>query len=429
MKELGKKSWLAIVLFSLCGQVAWTIENMLFNVFIQNEFNATLNDIALMVSASAISATLTTLFMGAYSDKIGKRKIFICGGYILWGLSIMAFALLKVENLSKIFGQTINAFALGVGLTIGFDCLMTFFGSTANDAAFNAWMTDTTDTTNRGKVEGVNSAMPLIAILVVFGGKMLVEGSPYEWTIIFLTIGIIILLVGILGIFIIKEPQLEVKNEPYFKNIFYGFRPSIIKRNSLLYIFLLGMCIFSISIQVFMPYLILYFTNTLQLENYVLIFAPAIILAAAFTVFYGKLIDKYGFIKTSIISLSIYLAGLILLGLLTNIVFVFIGSLFMMMGYLSLGACFNASIRDYTPEDKVGLFQGIRIFVSVLIPMLVGPWIGSILSGNTSEGFLGVAGDAYTPSSLIFIAGCVIGLLTFGVIYLVSLKKKGDSNA
>jgi MFS family permease len=429
MKELGKKSWLAIVLFSLCGQVAWTIENMLFNVFIQNEFNATLNDIALMVSASAISATLTTLFMGAYSDKIGKRKIFICGGYILWGLSIMAFALLKVENLSKIFGQTINAFALGVGLTIGFDCLMTFFGSTANDAAFNAWMTDTTDTTNRGKVEGVNSAMPLIAILVVFGGKMLVEGSPHEWTIIFLTIGIIILLVGILGIFIIKEPQLEVKNEPYFKNIFYGFRPSIIKKNSLLYIFLLGMCIFSISIQVFMPYLILYFTNTLQLENYVLIFAPAIILAAAFTVFYGKLIDKYGFIKTSIISLSIYLVGLILLGLLTNIVFVFIGTLFMMMGYLSLGACFNASIRDYTPEDKVGLFQGIRIFVSVLIPMLVGPWIGSILSGNTSEGFLGVAGDAYTPSSLIFIAGCVIGLLTFGVIYLVSLKKKGESNA
>ena len=429
MKELGKKSWLAIVLFSLCGQVAWTIENMLFNVFIQNEFNATLNDIALMVSASAISATLTTLFMGAYSDKIGKRKIFICGGYILWGLSIMAFALLKVENLSKIFGQTINAFALGVGLTIGFDCLMTFFGSTANDAAFNAWMTDTTDTTNRGKVEGVNSAMPLIAILVVFGGKMLVEGSPHEWTIIFLTIGIIILWVGILGMFIIKEPQLEVKNEPYFKNIFYGFRPSIIKKNSLLYIFLLGMCIFSISIQVFMPYLILYFTNTLQLENYVLIFAPAIILAAAFTVFYGKLIDKYGFIKTSIISLSIYLVGLILLGLLTNIVFVFIGTLFMMMGYLSLGACFNASIRDYTPEDKVGLFQGIRIFVSVLIPMLVGPWIGSILSGNTSEGFLGVAGDAYTPSSLIFIAGCVIGLLTFGVIYLVSLKKKGESNA
>ena len=39
--KLGRKTWLAIVMFSLCGQVAWTIENMLFNVFIQNEFNAT----------------------------------------------------------------------------------------------------------------------------------------------------------------------------------------------------------------------------------------------------------------------------------------------------------------------------------------------------------------------------------------------------
>ena len=427
-KGLGRKTWLAIVLFSLCGQVAWTIENMLFNVFIQNEFNATLNDIALMVSASAIAATLTTLFMGAFSDKIGKRKIFICGGYILWGLSIMAFALLKVENLSKVFGQTVNALALGVGLTIGFDCLMTFFGSTANDAAFNAWMTDTTDSTNRGKVEGVNSAMPLIAILVVFGGRMLVEGTEHEWTIIFLTIGIIILLVGIIGMFIIKEPQLEVKNEPYFKNIFYGFKPSVIKNNKLLYIFLLGMCVFSISIQIFMPYLILYFTNTLQLKDYVLIFAPAIVLAAGFTVFYGKLIDKYGFVKTSILSLSIYLVGLLVLGLLTHVAFVFIGTLLMMMGYLSLGACFNASIRDYTPEDKVGLFQGIRIFVSVLIPMLIGPWIGSVLSGNTDEGFLGVAGDAYTPSSSIFIAGSIVGLLTFAVIYLVYLKKKGEND-
>ena len=100
----------------------------------------------------------------------------------------------------------------------------------------------------------------------------------------------------------------------------------------------------------------------------------------------------------------------------------------MMMGYLSLGACFNASIRDYTPVNKVGLFQGIRIFVSVLIPMLIGPWIGSILSGNTSEGFLGVAGDAYTPSSLIFIAGLIIGLLTFVVIYIVFWKKKGEKD-
>lgn len=426
-KGLGRKTWLAIVLFSLCGQVAWTIENMLFNVFIQEEFEANLNQISLMVSASAISATLTTLFMGALSDKLGKRKVFICFGYLLWGLSIMGFALLKVETLSSIFGQTVNAFALGIGLTIAFDCLMTFFGSTANDAAFNAWMTDITDNSNRGKVEGVNSAMPLIAILVVFGANMLLENSANHWTILFLAIGIVIFIVGILSFFLIEEGEVEVKEDSYFKNIFHGFRINVIKENKKLYTFLLGMCIFSISIQIFMPFLILYFTNTIKLANYVLIFAPAIVLAAVFTIFYGKYIDKNGFVKSSVISLSIYIIGLIFLGLFTNIVLVFIGTLLMMMGYLSLTACFNAAIRDNTPKKEVGLFQGIRIFVSVLIPMLVGPWIGSLLSQNGGEGFLGVAGNDYVPSSIIFIAASIFALLTFIVIYFI--YKKGDLHA
>lgn len=432
MNKLGKKMWLAIVLFSLCGQVAWTIENMLFNVFISEEFGASLNNIALMVSISAVAATMTTLFMGALSDKVGKRKIFMCAGYLLWGLSIMAFALLKVENLHKIFGAGVNAFALGVGLTIAFDVMMTFFGSTANDAAYNAWLTDVTEENNRGRVEGVNSAMPLVAILVVFGGQMLVDKNPNKWTIIFLTIGIIVFLVGILGIFIIKEPVLEKKNEAYFKNIFYGFTPNVIKSNKLLYILLCGMMIFSISVQVFMPYLIIYFERTLQLPNYVLVFAPAVVIAAVFTALYGKYVDTKGFFKTSIFSLVIYLLGLLLLAIFTNIIFVFLGTLFMMVGYLSLGAVFQTKIRDYTPEGKVGSFQGIRIFTAVLVPMLIGPWIGSILSGNSSGASFGVVGDDYTPSSFIFLGALIVGLLTTIIIYLANrliVRKKSDCNA
>ena len=429
-RKFGKKTWLAIVLFSLCGQVAWTIENMLFNVFINEEFGASLNNIALMVSVSAIAATVTTLIMGALSDKVGKRKIFICGGYLLWGLSIMAFALLKVENLHKIFGASINALALGVGLTIAFDVLMTFFGSTANDAAYNAWLTDITEENNRGKVEGINSAMPLVAILVVFGGQMLVDKNPHKWTIIFLVIGILVFLVGILGIFIINEPVLEKKNEPYFKNILYGFTPNVIKKNKTLYALLIGLMIFSISVQVFMPYLIIYFERTIMLENYVLVFAPAVVLAALFTAFYGKYIDSKGFFKTSLFSLVVYLVGLLFLTISTHIVLVFIGTLFMMVGYLSLGAVFATKIRDFTPMDKVGSFQGIRIFTAVLVPMLIGPWIGSILSGNSEGASFGVVGDEYTPSSLMFLGGLIVGLLTIAAIMLsnnlMSKRKNGE---
>lgn len=425
-KGLGRKTWFAIVLFSLFGQVAWTIENMFFNVFIEETFGASGNDISLMVSASAVAATLTTLFMGALSDKIGKRKVFICFGYLLWGLSIMAFALLRIDTITAIFGEVVSAAALGIGLTIAFDCLMTFFGSTANDAAFSAWITDITDNSNRGKVEGINSAMPLISILVVFGADMLIPAGDSHWTFLFLIFGIVVLVIGVLSFFLIKEPQLEKKDEPYFKNIFHGFKPSVVKENKWLYIFLLGFCVFSISVQVFMPFLIIYFTKTLLLENYVLIFAPAIVIAAVFTMFYGKYIDKYGFKIMSPISLIIYLVGLLTLGFFTNQVFVFIGTLLMMMGFLSITACFNASIRDNTPADQVGLFQGIRIFMSVLIPMLIGPWIGSAISGEA--GMLGVVGEGFIPSSLIFIAATLVGVLTFIFIIIIP-KKKGDSDA
>ena len=80
-----KRFYLALVIFCLTGQIAWTVENMYFNVFIYKMFHATASEISAMVAASAVAATVTTLLIGALSDKLGKRKIFICGGSIAWG--------------------------------------------------------------------------------------------------------------------------------------------------------------------------------------------------------------------------------------------------------------------------------------------------------------------------------------------------------
>ena len=81
--KLGGRFWLALTVFSLVGQVAWVVENMYFNVFIYKMFHATAAQISLMVAASAVVATLTTILIGALSDRVGRRKIFICVGYLL----------------------------------------------------------------------------------------------------------------------------------------------------------------------------------------------------------------------------------------------------------------------------------------------------------------------------------------------------------
>ena len=121
------KFWLSLVIFSLVGQVAWVMENMYLNVFIYERFRASAESISAMVSASAIAATVTTLLIGALSDKLGKRKLFICGGYICWGISIWSFALINILAPAAAAGAA--AVSLGVSLVIIMDCLMTFFGS------------------------------------------------------------------------------------------------------------------------------------------------------------------------------------------------------------------------------------------------------------------------------------------------------------
>ena len=295
-KKLGGKFWAAMLIFGLIGQIAWIVENMYLNVFLYKMFHASAADISLMVGASSVAATLTTILVGAFSDKIGKRKLLMCLGYIIWGVSILGFAFIKVETLTPIAGSVTAAAALGVNLVIALDCVMTFFGSAANDAAYNAWLTDKGDEGDRGKIEGFNSMMPLVAILFVFGGFMGFNLDLAEsWTMIFYIIGGVVLVIGILGFFIIEEKEnLEPSKEKYWESVLYSFRPSVIKENKLLYVVLGAFAVFGISIQTYMPYLILYYEKGLGMANYVLIMAPAIIFAAVVTALYGKVYDMTG---------------------------------------------------------------------------------------------------------------------------------------
>ena len=116
--KLSPRFWAALTLFSLIGQIAWVVENMYLNVFIYKMFHASAADISAMVAASAVAATLTTVLIGALSDKLGKRKLLISGGYLLWGISILAFCLLRLDLIASIIPATVSAASVGVTLVI-----------------------------------------------------------------------------------------------------------------------------------------------------------------------------------------------------------------------------------------------------------------------------------------------------------------------
>lgn len=425
--KLSGKFWLALVIFSLVGQVAWVVENMYLNVFIYKMFHADAKSISLMVAASAVAATVTTVFVGALSDKIGKRKLFICAGYILWGVSILCFGLIRMDVLQGLFPHAVSAASVGVTLVIILDCIMTFFGSTANDACFNAWLTDSTDQTNRGAAEGINAMMPLVAILVVFGGFMgLNQDLPQSWTVIFSVIGGSVLVMGILGFFLIEEPQVDnTENTHYFKNLIYGFRPKVIRAHPKFYWTLLAYAVFGVSINIFMPYLILYYEKGLGMTDYVLIFAPAILLAAVFTALYGRVYDRKGFRIAVLPAMGLLIAGYMVLYFTRETVPVFVGTVLMLCGYLAGMAVFGAMLRDHTPKNKAGMFQGQRIIGQVLLPGVIGPAIGAaVLQGaqmiQNSDGT-----ESFLPNERIFMAAAVVAVFVFvALIPLMKSSKK-----
>ena len=427
--KIGIRRWISFLLAGFVGQLAWAIENNYLNLYVFH-CTAQYDFIPVMTALSAVTATLTTLFMGALSDRLGKRKIFISLGYIIWGISIILFAFLDPKSNITIVNNSV--FLVGCMIVV-MDCVMTFFGSTANDAAFNAYVTDNTNNNNRARVEAPLSVLPLIAmILVVLVGGIFVDGADKRWDIFFYIFGGLTLLVGIICFFLFPKEKLEPnKDEPYFKNIIYGFRPKVIKENKHLYLTLIAFTIFSIGIQVFMPYMMVYVQETLNIKgmDFTITLGAILIIASIITVVFGLFIDKIGKNKIVIPAVIVAIIGGVIMTFMRTMVGVIIGGIILMSGYLVSTAIFGAKIRDYTPPTQAGLFQGVRMIFVVLIPMVTGPYIGQAVSLINAQTYINEYGQEVTrPNEFIFLFAAIVFVFVFIPLLIQIKKEKEDAS-
>lgn len=270
-KKLGKLSsriWVSVFLFGIIGQVAWVVENMYFSRFMQNEITKAPYATTLLVAWSAVFATLSTLIGGALCDRRGKRKVFICWGYVIWGFTIAAFSLVPMQpTKEKVLPVVI--------LVVVMDCIMSVIGSISNDAAFNTWITDVTNTANRAKVDTILAIMPLVALAIVFGGFDSLtnnNATVSDWQKFFLIMGIIPTVGGALGLFIMRDKEgIKPKSDTsFFSDFIYSLKPSTIKQNKMLYICLSGNMVSAIAYQVYVNYLFNIVEGTLKIKNYII---------------------------------------------------------------------------------------------------------------------------------------------------------------
>ena len=419
--KLGLRRWLILFLVGLFGQFAWTIENMYFNVFLYNTISTDPRYIAAMVGWSAAAATLTTLLMGALSDRLGKRKVFICAGYLLWGLSTAAFGYITPENASRLFPAA-NGAAAAAMLVVALDCVMTFFGSTANDAAFNAWVTDNTTKDNRGRAESVLAILPLVSMLLIFA---LFDGLTQQgrWREFFNIFGISVSAVGLIAVFLVKDaPTLQPRRDSYGRNLLYGLRPRVVRENPELYLAFAAFCLFSVAVQVFFPFLIIYLQNFLGITDYAIVLGVVLIVASVVSVLSGRFIDRVGKLRFAFPAPAVMLFGLIGMYFVRRPVGVMIAGTVMMSGYMMLTAALSATIRDWTPVDKVGHFQGIRMIFAVLLPMILGPWLGAAVIRGSDSTYIELGQVKTVPTPGIYLAAAAV--LLFAAIPVLLLRKR-----
>ena len=420
--KVSRRTTLIIFFVGLAGNIAWAVENQYYNVFMYNKIVPDLTPIAIMVAASAVTAGITAILMGAVSDIMGKRVPFMKYGFLLWALTTAIYP----------FAGFFQPILIAITVAIIFDCVMTFFGSTAFDAVFNGYITDITTEDNRGKAMSILQITMLTSTLVIYGiSGFIIEGFEstigFGYEIFFFITGGFALL-GVIGAFLSKEPEgLEPSGMSLKKKKKKLFRKELITENKGCFLILIGMLIWATAFYTFFPYILVYLQHNLGFDLItasLIVFVGFIInLVMAYPL--GIYIDKIG--RRTITIICVIGDGLSLLLFVfagKNLILLLIGAVlmqFFMTGW-NIGA--NTWMRDLFPKNHTAEFSGYYTVFAATIPMVIGSPLGAFLSSFSGERVLIDGIPGYLPTPWIFIVAAIIMLPAIIPLFFVKETKK-----
>ena len=392
-KGIGALNWTLLLVIGFSAQIAWVIENNWFANFLYSDFGAQLGVVTAMTICSATATTFSALFFGTLSDRIGSRKKLIAWGSVLWGIFTIAF------GLTHYLRESIYNNVMLVGVTIvAADTIMSFFGSMANDAGYNAWYADMMDDSNSGQLGAAAATLPVIGTLVgtlvggMFVNGLATEANPQAGYIIFFSAaGGVTILVGIASFFLLKDsPELRPIRDGSFWHQFgstFNFRRFVENRE--LALVFLTLCVFFIGYNCYFIHIMNWMNYTLGFDDPSLILGIPLLIAVAVSVPFVKVINS-----KKVPAVAAFATILSILGCLFVYFIVgsmqdsfdtenalnlaanwpcFIGIILVGVGYVVFMQAMTVWMKRLYPEEHRGRFEGIRIMFFVFFPMIAGP--------------------------------------------------------
>lgn len=423
-KRISRRTWAAFVTVGLIGQIGLTVEGAYLNLFVYDTISDDPRVIAIMVAAGAVAATLSTMVLGAVSDRAARRRVLVAGGYLLWGASLMALGTVSVEAFRPA-ASVVSVITLAVITIVVLDCVVSVFSGGAYSAGFMAWVTDVTETGNRGRAETVLVTLPLLSLLITVAA---LEGLARdgEWGVLFALVGAVTITGGVAAWFLMRDvPGIRPPSGSLPAAILHGLRPTSVRRHPRLYLALSVFGVLSIATQIYMPYLLIYIERFLRVESYAVLLAVTLLTASVISVLGGRVIDRIGKLRFILPATAVYAFGLLLMFGAREVGHVMIAGTIVIAGFMLLAATAMGLVRDYTPLDRVGSVQGVRVLIAMLLPSVLGPFIGAAVIEDAQEYYLHLGELKQVPTPGIFLAAAItLSLVAVPVLALRRLERR-----
>jgi MFS family permease len=310
-------------------------------------------------------------------------------------------------------------------MAILLDCVMTFFGSTANDAALNAYTTDVTSNENRGRVMGVMEILTWVAILIVYGGAGPIIDN-FGYTSFFYFIGGLVFVLGLVGsLFINNVPISEKPKGTYWQHLAEGFQWKTLVANRNFFMLMIAVAMWQVAFNIFFPYIIIYLQHYLKLDISSSSLAIAVIILVggiALAWPFGLLVDRWGRKPVAMAAIITEMIGLILFSFTKSLVPLIITGILWLAPFTAWTIATSTWSKDLFPEDKRGQFAGFYLFFWVMLPMILGPLTGGWLSSTYGIKTVIDGQAAIVPTPLLFQVAGVVTLLTAIPLWFVKTQ-------
>ncbi len=327
---------------------------------------------------ATIMLLLTSPFLGAWSDKIGRRMPFLKWTTFIFIFVGIAIGLVAISPMPKI---------PRVALVLGFFFLMQYVYQVSL-IFYNSLLDRISTPETRGKVSGIGEAFGELgwllgpAMLLPFAmGYLTLFGEPGRAQ-VFLPATLVLIFLGLPMIFGLKEPKSnvlakDVSVESVYKEAVDGLK-SLVKKDKNSTNFLLSFMFISDALLTANLYFAIYLDQIFKISDFqkfmILVLMETVAIVSCFVA--GKLTDKYGAKKLLIVSCINLTLVYFLMSFVSNLTLMFFLSALVGFGYGGFYTASRALLVKLSPPSKLGEYFGFystfQKFASIIGPLVWG---------------------------------------------------------